>query len=226
LVGVPIDSYALAFVIAGPEGEVAVERSFSEAADGAALVTDGDGRFEVTSDDLGLSYDWETEELVCNDVCVDWETYCDDVTEEVCDSVCTDVECFDECSTECWDETVCDEFGDCWVESYCEDVCMTVCEEVSYDCDCYIETYEVCGDECVESTQECGYVTHLHSTPAALSDVVAAYAHIVLDDGAGGEQWVSGFNLEARQHAGCDRDGNCGPVNLWIQKDRFDVPDP
>jgi hypothetical protein len=217
--GMPVNRYNLFLVVPSEEEDITIQRSFTEDASGKPIVTDADGRFQIASEDLSLYYDWYRDELVCEDVCVEWETQCEWVSEEICLDTCTELECYDDCYTECWDETVCDEFGDCWVETYCEDVCEEVCDPVDYPCDCYIDTYEVCGDVCSTWTEDCGYVTRTFTSYALLEDVLSTSATIDVDGAT-----VEGTTLEAYQHNACDEAGACELINLWIQNDSFTLP--
>ncbi len=227
LVGTQVDRYELTFSFAGEAGEAFVERKFLDDGASAPIVTDESGRFQVTASDLALSYDWERDEEVCQNVCQSWDTICHDVTEEVCTSTCTDqqcwIECWDDCWTECYDEWVCDEY-DCWTETvceeYCTEICDEVCETVSYPCNCYWDTYEQCHDECVATAQECHWVTRTYTTHPALHDIVSTRASVWLSD----QGSISGKTVEAYQHQVCAE--SCERTELWIQKDRFVLPPP
>jgi hypothetical protein len=220
LADVSVDRYRLTFVVAGEAGEVPIERVFTTDAHGAPIASDVDGRFEVRSEDLALSYQWQRDELECQDVCVAWEEVCEQASEEVCLDICTELECWEDCTTECWEETVCDEFGECWLETVCEDSCSEVCEPVSYECNCHVEVYEVCGDECIETVEECAWVTRTYTSDASLGAVVRTHADITLSS----QEIVEADVLEAYRHVACDEDGECSTTNLWIEKDRFVPP--
>jgi len=232
----PVKRYQLTFVVAGEDGDAEITRTYEQTTPdtaGEAIVTDSTGWFRVEAADLVLSYDWQRDELICSDVCATWETVCEQVTEEVCSDICSKDECrdecWDECSTECWDETYCDDYG-CWTETVCEDfctpVCDVVCETVSYQCGCSIETYDVCGDSCVEVVEECDWVTRTYTAYPSLDEVVSTRADIGIGAGSGGEHVIiPGEPLEAFQYVGCDAAGECGPTNMWVQKDRFMLPE-
>jgi hypothetical protein len=231
-------SYELTFVVAG---DVEIHRLFTEdAAPGKrGIRADAKGLFTITSADLGLSYDWERDELVCGDVCVAWDESCHEVTEEVCLDTCTYEECWDECwddcSTTCWDETVCEIFYDedgypyeeCWVETFCEDDCTTSCEEVcdsfSEGCNCHEETYEECDEVCVATEEHCEWVTRTYTSYPSLAEIVATRAAIRIADPGGETLVIRGRPLEAHQRETCD-DDDCELVNEWIQRDRFVLP--
>ncbi len=225
--GAPIDRYELTFSFAGEVGEAFVERRFSDDGAGSPIVTDDSGRFQITTSDLALSYDWERDELVCQNVCQSWDTICHDVTEEVCTDTCTEEQCWsdcwDDCTLDCYDEWVCDEY-DCWTETTCEETCIevcdTVCDVVSYPCNCYWDTYQQCHDECVATVEECDWVTRSYTTNPALQDIVSTQARLWPAD----EGPVGGKTVEAYQHESCA--DTCQPTNLWIQKDRFVLPTP
>lgn len=220
--GVVIDRYALTFIVAGQTGDVPVQRSFTGDGFGDPIITDASGRFQIDDDNLALTYDWEQDELVCGDVCLSYATVCYDVTEDVCTDTCFETQCWDDCTTECWDETYCDDDGNCWTETVCEDVCGTVCEDVSYPCNCYVEVYEQCDDECVESAEECAWVTRNYTSPAGLEQIVETRADLWLKDSVGAEHLISGTLIEAFQQQRCEGD-QCSLVNMWVQKDLFPV---
>ena len=227
LAGSEISRYDLTFVLNGEEGPVSIQRSFDDDGTGSPLITDANGRFHVTSNDLALAYDYQRDEWVCEDVCTAWETVCYEVTEEVCLDTCAEDQCWDECwddcDVDCYDETVCDEYGDCWTETVCDEscteVCDTVCETVAYPCNCYLETYDQCDDECVQIVEECGWVTRTYTAFPALNEISTTEAELQLTDGT----WISGVPIEAFQQDTCQDDGKCELVNLWVQKDLFTV---
>lgn len=230
-----IDEYVLYFQVAdGTE----IERRFQQdVTEPNGIRTDASGAFRIEAEQLALSYDWEQDEYVCEDVCVEWETMCELVTEDVCVQVCEPVtyedcwdECWDECETTCYDDVVCDDEGYCWTETVCEDDCTQVCEPVcgtvtEDECwdDCHQETYEQCDDVCLEIVEECGWVTRTYTSYPELSEVVSTRAEIHLRDSDGNPHIVAGETLEARQAKDCDGD-RCEPLNLWEQRDRFVVP--
>lgn len=230
-----VDAYVVYFQVAGgPE----IERRFADdVTEPPGIRTDAEGRFEVAASHLALSYDWERDEYVCEDVCTAWQTSCTPVTETVCVEQCEDVtyedcwdECWDECETVCYDETVCDEDGNCWTETTCDDVCTPVCDTVCgtvtetqcYD-DCWEETYDQCEDVCLELVEECGWVTRVYTSYPELSEIVSARSEIFLRDAEGQGRAVPGEALESRQEQRCE-DDRCEPVNVWVQRDRFVVP--
>jgi len=233
----PVERYQLTFVVAGQSGDAEITRTFEQTAPGsagAAIVTDSAGWFRIETEDLALSYDWQRDELICSDVCASWETVCEQMTEEVCSDICSEDrcgdECWDECSTECWDETYCDDDG-CWTEPVCEDfctvVCDVVCETVSYLCNCSLETHDVCDDVCGEVVEECDWETRTYTAYPALGEVVSTRADIrIRRDGDSEQVTIAGDPLEAFQYVGCDAAGECEPTNLWVQKDRFVLPEP
>jgi hypothetical protein len=220
-----VDRYELSFVVAGEGGEVTIERQLAASADGDAIVTDADGLFRIVSEDLALSYEWQRDELECVDSCVTWETVCEQVTEEVCLNTCSELDCWEECTPECWEERFCDEDG-CWTEVVCEDVCGEVCEPITYPCDCHTETYEECFDQCVETVEDCDWVTRTYTSPASLEDVITTEARVWLRDGQSAARAFVGEPLEAEQHRTCNRNGECNLENLWIQRDRFPIDVP
>lgn len=234
LAGVEVDAYAVYFQVAdGTE----IERRFVEDVAGpAGIRTDAAGRFRVSAADLALSYDWERDEYVCEDICTAWETSCAPVTETVCVEHCEQVtyddcwdECWEECETVCYDDTYCDEDG-CWTETVCDDVCTTACdtvcgpvtETVCQD-ECWEETYEQCEDVCLEIVQECGWVTRVYTSYPDLFEVVSARSELFLRDAGGEPRVVLGEALESGQARRCT-DERCEPVNVWRQRDRFVVP--
>jgi hypothetical protein len=235
LAGTGVDAYVVYFRVA--DG-IEIERRFVEdVTEPDGIRTDGGGRFQVAGQDLELSYDWQQEEYVCEDVCADWGVSCAMVTDVVCVEHCEEVtydecwdECWDDCETVCQDDVVCDEDGNCWTETTCEDVCTTSCEPVCGPVtenvcqdECWEETYEQCDDVCLETVQQCGWVTHTYTSYPALSEVVSARAELFLRDAEGLEHMVPGETLESRQGQQCSGE-RCNPVNLWLQRDRFVVP--
>lgn len=230
---VAIESYTVYFHVAGFE----IERRFQDDGDGArGIHTDEEGLFFVSGRDLALSYDWEQDEWVCEDVCVAWETTCAPVTEEVCVQHCEPVtydecwdECWEECTPYCYDETVCDDYG-CWTETVCEEECTTSCETVcgtvtEDECwdECWDETYEECTDVCLESVEECGWVTRVYTEHPALSEVIETRTEIRLRDESGNVEIVPGETIEARQAEDCSGD-RCELLDVWVQRDRFVLP--
>ena len=170
-----IDTYAITFHL---QNGVAIERRFESRGPEDGVVTDGAGLFRIDARDVALSYDWERDEWVCEDVCTTWETTCALVTDYVCVDDCEVVtydecwdECWEDCESVCWDETVCDAWGDCWTETTCDEdctsscdtVCGTVTEEVCEQ-DCWTEENEVCEDVCLEIVEECGWVTRTYTS--------------------------------------------------------------
>lgn len=227
IAGARIDRYQLAFTVnSDGGGDVDIIRVFTRNESGNPIETNADGWFHISASNLALSYNWDSDEYVCDDVCVTWETVCNDVSEEVCDT-CTDDDCHDEChqecTTECWDEEVCDDTG-CWIETVCEDtcddVCETVCEPVQYDCNCRWETYEECSDECTESTEECDWVTETHTSDALLREVTKSRATIWTSDADGKRRIITGVPDELETGWECSRDSDC-IGGVWMQKDRF-----
>jgi hypothetical protein len=230
-----IDAYVIYFQVA--DGTEIARELTDDVQEPRGITTDVEGRFHIEATHLALSYDWEQDEWVCQDICTLWETSCEMVTEEVCVDVCEVVtydecwdECWDECTTTCWDEVVCDDEGYCWTETICEDDCTTVCEPVcgtvtEEECypECHDETYEVCEDVCVESVEECGWVTRTYTSYPEFSEIVGTRTEIVLRDDAGQTHVVPGETLEAGRAQRCD-DGACEPLSVWLQRDRFVAP--
>jgi len=211
-----IDAYRLTFVVAdGNE----IERTFTKHESGDPIRTNDAGRFHILESNLALSYDWQQDEYVCQDICTEWVTTCHDVSEEVCAEQCAVVtydecwdECWDECDTTCHDETYCDDEG-CWTETVCSDdctnVCETVCQPVTEEqCwdECHVEVSEQCNDDCTASVESCEWVTMTYTTFPALSDIVSTRAEIRLTsqgDAPSGSRIHTSFrvvsgNLETR----------------------------
>lgn len=227
LSGRSIDEYELTFsVLAENDSVVDISRTFSDDGAGEPLVADVDGRFQVSTLDLALTYDWVQDEYVCDEVCVAWDTFCYEVTEEVCLDTCSEEQCWedcwDDCVVDCYDEVVCDDY-DCWTETYCDETCTPVCENVcdvvSYPCNCYLDSYDVCEDQCVDTVQECGWIEVTYTSLAELEQILNTHARIRVDG-----ETLDGDTVEAFQHAMCDE--TCQTVNLWIQNDRFFMPTP
>jgi hypothetical protein len=104
--GADIDAYVVYFGVA--DGHEMERRFVEDVTEPPGIRTDDAGRFEVAAPDLALSYDWQRDEYVCEDVCIEWGTSCAPVTEQVCVEQCEDVtyeECWDDCWEEC--ETTC-----------------------------------------------------------------------------------------------------------------------
>lgn len=235
LAGAEIEAYVVYFEVA--DGFEIERRFVEDVTEPAGIRTDEAGRFLVAASDLALSYDWQRDEQVCEDLCSEWQTSCQEVTEEVCVERCEEVtyddcsqECWDDCETVCYDQTVCDEEGNCWSETVCEDQCTSTCEEVcgpvtEYDCydECRVETYEECSDVCLEMVQECRWVTRTYTSYPELSEVVATRSELILRDADSQVHVTVGETLESRQGQKCD-DERCEPLNVWIQQDRFVVP--
>lgn len=222
-----IEVYRLTFVVAdGNE----IERTFTRDESGDPIRTDQAGRFRVVASDLALSYDWQQEEYVCEDVCTEWVTTCQDVAVDVCVEQCEVVthdecwdDCWDECETVCSDETVCDDEG-CWTETVCQDECTTTCEQVcepvtEEQCwdECHVEIVEQCNDDCATSVESCEWVTMTYTTFPELSDIVATRAEIRLTAQGGAPRWITGVTLETGEKAGADE---------WVTSDRFTLPAP
>lgn len=235
LAAAKIDAYVVYFQVAdGTE----IERRFDEDVTGpSGIHTDASGRFHVTSADLALSYDWQRDEYVCEDICTTWETTCTSVTEQVCVPQCETVtydtcwdECEDDCVTSCYDVPACDEDGNCWSETVCTEdctpICVTVCGTVTenqcYD-ECWDETYDVCEDVCLASVEECDWVTRTYTSYPALSEVVAARSEIVLRDATGESRTIAGETVVSEQDQQCDGE-RCEPLNVWLQRDDFVAP--
>lgn len=235
LAGVEVDAYVVYFQVA--DG-IEIERRFVEDVTGPAGIRTGDaGRFQVAAADLALSYDWQRDEYVCEELCTDWGTSCAVVTEQVCVEQCDEVtqdqcwdECSDDCQTTCYDDLVCDEEGNCWTETVCVDDCTTTCttvcgpvtEHVCYD-ECWEETYEQCDDVCLATVEECAWVTRTYTSYPDLSEVLSTRSELSLRDADGQERVVPGETLESRQGQRCS-DDRCEPIDVWLQRDRFVVP--
>jgi hypothetical protein len=222
-----IEAYSVWFAVAdGHE----VERRYDDDARGAkGITTDKAGRFEIQAAELALSYQWEEDVWECHDVCTLWETDCYLVTEDVCVDVCEPVtyeECWEECTPVCWDEVVCDDEGYCWEETVCQDECTTYCEPVTVEecyAECHEETFEQCDDICLETVEQCDWVTYTHTEYPDYAEIVSAHAEIRIRDGEGVEHVVTGETLESGQAQRCE-ERRCEPVNVWRQDDRFVVP--
>ncbi len=223
-----IELYEITFTVDGDNGEeVAIRRSFTNNGRGDDIITDGGGRFKITASNLTLSYNWERDEYECENVCSAWDTVCTDVSEEVCD-VCTENECWDdcyeECDLDCWDEKFCDEDGNCWTETICkkecDDICQTVCEPVDYDCNCRWETYQDCNDECVETVDECEWVTRNYTSHPSLDEVKTTSTAVWTRDDNGNQRIVTGEPVGDGNGAVCDRGSECNG-RAWIQTDLF-----
>lgn len=241
----PIERYQLTFVL---DGEVEIERTFRHDAIGAqGIVTDEQGMFRITDDDLALSYDWQQDEYVCQDVCVEVVTECYEVEEDVCVEQCDVVtyedcydECYEDCTTTCYDELVCttytddegNEWEECYTETVCEDdctstcepVCGTVTEEQCWD-DCHVEVYEQCDDHCVATEEHCDWVTRTYTSYPELSEVIDTRATITVLDADGAEQTIEGDPLDGREDQECtesdDGPPSCKRLGVWLQRDRF-----
>jgi hypothetical protein len=235
LAAAEIDAYVVYFQVA--DGTEIKRRFVEDSSSPLGIHTDSAGRFKVTAPNLALSYDWQRDEYVCEDICTLWETTCNTVTEEVCVQQCETVTydaCWDECEsvcvTSCYDDTYCDEDGNCWTETVCGEECspscVTVCgpvtEDQCYD-ECWDETYDVCEDVCIESVEECAWVTRTYTSYPALSEVVAARSEIVLRDATGESHTVAGEAVVSKQKQQCDGE-RCEPLNVWQQQDNFVVP--
>jgi len=227
-----IDRYVLTFSVLDNAGDpIDIVREFIHDGRGKPIVTNGDGQFEIRSATLELSFDWERDEYVCDDVCVTWDTFCTEVNEEVCD-VCTEQDCWDDCSEscydECWDEEYCDEDG-CWTETVCEEVCdescQTVCEPVDYDCNCRWETYEECDDVCTETTEECDWLTRTYTSYRSVDEVKKTKAAVWTRDKTRRLYMIGGEQNEDATGPDCGEDGQCDQ-RLWFQNDRFVAPTP
>lgn len=244
--GQVIDHYTLTFVV---DGGFEIERTFVHDEAGAPLVTDTSGHFALSATDLALSYDWQRDEYVCEDVCTLWAEDCYLVTEPVCVDECEIVtydacyeSCWDECSTTCYDETVCetyyDEYGPyevCWTETYCDDDCTTYCDtwcepvtEQVCTSVCHDETYERCDDICLETESVCEWVTRTYTSYPSLQDVDRTEARVRVRGTGGAPLTLTGDPLEARQAEACTRreDGTtrCVARNEWRQNDVFVLP--
>lgn len=244
-VNAPIESYHLTFIVTG---DVEIERTFrNDASSSQGIVTDAHGMFRITESDLSLSYDWEQDEYVCEDVCIESVIECYDVEEDVCVESCETVtyddcydDCYDECTTSCYDETTCTTYSDgdgneweeCVTETVCEDDCTTTCEPVcgtvtEEQCwdDCHVEVYEQCDEQCLAYEQQCGWVTRTYTSYPELSEVIATRAEITVRDADDVEQTIEGDQLDAREDQECSQDDDgtttCKPLNLWLQRDRF-----
>ena len=89
-----------------------------------------------------------------------------------------------------------------------------------------MESYEECSDHCVETVEDCAWVTRTYTSPASLEDVIATEATVWLRDGQGAAHAFVGLPLEAQQHRTCNSEGECSLENLWIQRDRFTIDVP
>lgn len=175
-----LDSYSIFFRITD---SVELTRRFTqpEPNSTSAIQTDLSGLFTLNANRLQLAYSYESDPyLVCQDVCVAWDTQCYTYTEDVCVQQCRTVEyeecgpscqnvcttsCGEVCTPSCRDVERCEwytdkdgnSYQDCWSEQECSNSCRTECtESCREECStvCRPGSRRECWDECHPEQRE------------------------------------------------------------------------